>query len=49
MTTFGNATQLRILKYIHQYFLQDLYLNLELALRIFLTISVTIASCNGAL
>jgi len=46
MTTFENATQLDILKHIHQYSLKDLYPNLEVALRIFLTIPVTTASCE---
>lgn len=46
MTKFENATQLDILKHIHQYSLKDLYPNLEVALRIFLTIPVTTASCE---
>lgn len=40
MTTFGNANQLDI----HWYSLQDLNQNLEMALRIFLTIPVTTAT-----
>jgi len=46
MTTFENAIQLDILKHIHQYSLKDLYSNLELTLRIFLTIPVTTATCE---
>lgn len=46
MTTFENATQLDILKHIHQYSLKGLYPNLEVALRIFLTIPVTTATCE---
>ncbi|XP_022179000.1 uncharacterized protein LOC111039711 [Myzus persicae] len=46
MTKFENATQLDILKHIHQYSLKYLYPNLEVALRIFLTIPVTTASCE---
>jgi len=46
MTKFENATQLDFLKHIHQYSLKDLYPNLEVALRIFLTIPVTTAPCE---
>lgn len=46
MCSFQSATQLDLLKYIHQYTLQDFYHNLEVALRIFLTIPVTTATCE---
>ncbi|XP_050532948.1 uncharacterized protein LOC126900953 [Daktulosphaira vitifoliae] len=46
MTSFEKATHLDILKHIHKYSFQDLYPNLEVALRIFLTIPVTTASCE---
>lgn len=46
MCSFQSATQLDLLKYIHQYTLQDFYPNLEVALRIFLTIPVTTATCE---
>jgi len=46
MTTFKNPTQLDILKHIQHYSLKDLYPNLEVPLRIFLTIPVTTATCE---
>jgi len=46
MCSFQSAAQLDLLKYIHHYTLQDFYPNLEVALRIFLTILVTTATCE---
>jgi hypothetical protein len=43
---FKTATPLELLKYIHKYSLKDVYLNTEIALRIFLTILVTTATCE---
>jgi len=36
----------QLLKFIHKYSLKDVYPNIELALRIFLTIPVTTATCE---
>ncbi|KAL4104550.1 hypothetical protein QTP88_019845 [Uroleucon formosanum] len=44
--SFQSATQLDLLKCIHHYTLQDFYPKLEMALRIFLTILVTTATCE---
>lgn len=44
--SFQSATQLDLLTFILQYSLQDYYPNLAVALRIFLTIPVTTASCD---
>jgi len=46
MDNFKSATPLELLKYIHKYSLKDVYPNIEIALRIFLTISVTTATCE---
>ena len=40
------ASILDILQLIHVYLLQNAYPNIEIALRIFLTIPVTVASCE---
>lgn len=44
MTNFKMAAPIDLLKFIHKQNLQDIYSNIEIALRIFLTISVTTAS-----
>ncbi|KAF0725760.1 zinc finger MYM-type protein 1-like [Aphis craccivora] len=46
MGDFKSATPLELLKFIHKYSLKDVYLNIEIALRIFLTIPVTTATCE---
>lgn len=46
MDDFKSATPLDILKCIHKYSLKDVYPNIEIAIRIFLTIPVTTATCE---
>lgn len=46
MTDFKMAAPIDLLKFIHKQNLQDIYPNIEIALRIFLTIPVTTASCE---
>ena len=46
MGSFQSATQFDLLKFIHHYTLQDFYHNLDVALRIFLTIPVTTTTCE---
>lgn len=46
MTNFKTAAPIDLLKFIYKQNLQDIYLNIEIALRIFLTIPVTTASCE---
>lgn len=46
MNNFKSATPLELLKCIHMYSLKDVYPNVEIALRIFLTIPVTTATCE---
>ncbi|XP_016661805.1 uncharacterized protein LOC103310064 [Acyrthosiphon pisum] len=46
MDNFKSATPLELLKFIHKYSLKDVYPNIEIALRIFLTIPVTTATCE---
>jgi len=46
MDNFKSATPLELLKFIHKYSLKDVYSNIEIALRIFLTIPVTTATCE---
>jgi len=46
MTNFQMAAPIDLLKFIHKQNLQDIYPNIEIALRIFLTIPVTTASCE---
>ncbi|MBW0529459.1 hypothetical protein O181_069174 [Austropuccinia psidii MF-1] len=46
ISSFKTATSYDFLKCIHQHSLQDVYPNLEVALRIFLTMPVTTASCE---
>lgn len=41
-----NSNPIEILQLIHTYSLMDIYPNIEIALRIFLTIPVTVASCE---
>ena len=40
------ATPLQLLNFIHAYSLEDVYPNIEIALRLFLTLPVTVASCE---
>lgn len=46
MTNFKVAAPIDLLIFIHKQNLQDIYPNIEIALRIFLTIPVTTASCE---
>src|ERR1700733_2015949 len=46
MTNFKHATPIEILQLIHTCALTNIYPNIEIALRIFLTIPVTVASCE---
>ncbi|XP_050547907.1 uncharacterized protein LOC126909513 [Daktulosphaira vitifoliae] len=46
IASFKTATSFEFLKCIHQNSLQDVYPNLEVALRIFLTMPVTTATCE---
>lgn len=46
MDNFKTATPLELLTFIHKYSLKDIYPNIEIALRIFLTIPVTTATCE---
>ena len=46
MINFKTAAPIDLLKLIHKQNLQDIYPNIEIALRIFLTIPVTTASCE---
>lgn len=42
----SNATPMDLLQFLHLYSLQEVYPNIEIALRIFLTLPVTVASCE---
>jgi len=46
MDNFKSATPFELLKFIHKYSLKDVCPNIEIALRIFLTIPVTTATCE---
>jgi len=46
MTNFKMAAPIDLLKFIHKQNLQDIYPNIEIALRIFLTIPLTTVSCE---
>ena len=46
MASLRKATPIEILQLIHTNSLTDIYPNIEIALRIFLTIPVTVASCE---
>jgi len=46
LISFKNATSYDFFKFIHQHSLQDVYPNMEIALRIFLTMPVTTATCE---
>jgi hypothetical protein len=41
-----NRSPLELLKFIHSYSLADVYPNIEIALRLYLTLPVTVASCE---
>lgn len=45
-TSFSTATSYDFLNLIHKYSLQDVYPNMEVALRIFLTMPVSTATCE---
>jgi len=46
MDNFKSDTPLELLNCIHKYSLKDIYLNIEIALKIFVIIPVTIATCE---
>ena len=46
MENFAKSSAMELLQMIHTFDLQDIYPNVKIAFRIFLTMPVTVASCE---